>query len=75
MKYYIAFPRDLEYNVSAPTIAQHTIHNINGTIESNFEWPTPTNDVCPIVTKLLEIVAPWSQNQWIQSHYITHFLP
>jgi hypothetical protein len=33
-------PRDLQYNVGAPTNAQHTIHNISGTIESDLEWPT-----------------------------------
>jgi hypothetical protein len=41
-------------------------------IESNIEWPTPTNDVRPIVTEPLEMVALWSQNQWIQSPHITH---
>ena len=44
-----AIPRDLYYNARAPAIAQkHTVRNISGTIGSNPEWPTPTNDVHPI---------------------------
>jgi hypothetical protein len=56
----------------APAIAQHTIRNISDTIESDLEWLTLTNDVCPIMTEPLGMVTPWSQNQWIQSLYITH---
>jgi hypothetical protein len=40
--------------------------------ESDLGWPTPTNDIRPIVTKPLGMVVPWSRNQWIQSPYITH---
>jgi hypothetical protein len=53
-----AVPRDLLYNASAPAIAQHTVHNISDTIESDLEWPTPTNDVRPIVIEPLRMVAP-----------------
>jgi hypothetical protein len=33
------------------------VRNISGTIESDLEWPTPTNDVRPIVTESLRMVA------------------
>jgi hypothetical protein len=56
--------------LSVPAIVQHTVRNISGTIESDFEWPTPTNDVCPIVIEPLGL--PRSRNQWIQSSHITH---
>ena len=40
--------------------------------ESDLGWPTLTNDIRPIVTEPLGIVAPWSRNLWIQSPYIIH---
>jgi hypothetical protein len=41
-------------------------------IESDLEWPTPTNDVRLVVTEPLGMVASRSQNQWIHSPHITH---
>jgi hypothetical protein len=41
-------------------------------IKSDLEWPTSTNDVCPIVSEPLGMVALWPRNQWIQSPQITH---
>jgi hypothetical protein len=69
-----AIPRDLLYNVSAPAIAQHIVHNISGTIGFDLEWPTLANDVRPIVTKPLGMVAPCLRNQWIQSPHTLHTL-
>jgi hypothetical protein len=52
-----AILRDLLYNASAPAIAQYTVRNISGMIESDLEWPTQTNDFRPIVTEPLGMVA------------------
>jgi hypothetical protein len=41
-------------------------------IESDPEWPTPTNDIRPIVSEPLGMVALRSRNQRIQSPHITH---
>jgi hypothetical protein len=46
------------YNASVPAIAQHTVHNINDTTESDLGWPTPINNVCSIMTEPLRKVAP-----------------
>jgi hypothetical protein len=61
--------KDLQYNASASAIVQHAsaivqhaVCNISSTIESNLEWPTPTNDVRPVVTEPLGMVASRSQN-------------
>jgi hypothetical protein len=67
-----AIPRVLQYNVSAPAIAQHTVRSTSGTIGSDPEWPTPTSDIRPVVTEPLGMVASRSRNQWIHSPHITH---
>jgi hypothetical protein len=53
-------------------IVQHIVRNISGMIGSDLKWPTPTNDVRPVVTEPLGMVASRSRNQWIHSPHITH---
>ena len=50
-------PSYVEIFKESLAIAQHIVRNIIGTIESDLEWPTPTNDVRSIVTKPLGMVA------------------
>jgi hypothetical protein len=50
-----------------PPLLSFTVCNISSTIESDFGWPTLTNDIRLIVTKPLGMVALWSRNQRIQS--------
>ena len=67
-----AVPRDLLYNSSASTIARkHNVRNISGTIGSDLEWPTLTNDVCPLVTVPLGMVASWSRTNGSKALYNT----
>jgi hypothetical protein len=60
------------HNIPYITLVERSSQTLNGTIESDFEWPTPINDVRPIVTEPLRIVTSRSRNQWIQSLHITH---
>ena len=66
---------------------KHTIHNINGTIGFDLEWPTATNDVRPIVTiplskflyntlltiKLTCIVSSWPLLSHIPVYHVIRY--